>query len=104
MPMTQVTYTVTTDYAEQNTSRIHRVFEELRALHRTDIEYRVFVQDNGKTFMHLLLCANEEAGKIFESLESFIAFRTGLTKNVLEVPPSAINLTLIGSTSDIFSR
>ena len=97
-----IRYTVRAEFAEQNKANIRQVIEELQALHCTDITYSVFVQDDGKTFQHRLLCANEEAKQVFVSLTSFKAFQTALAASQLEVPPAIIHLTLVGSTSDLF--
>ncbi|HEY4383846.1 MAG TPA: hypothetical protein VGN34_05125 [Ktedonobacteraceae bacterium] len=101
--MTHATYTVNEAYAEQNKLRIGRVIEELRALRRTDIQYSVFTTDDGKTFIHMLLCTTEEAGKAFESLEAFADFQKGLGASHPEVPPSVKSVNLVGSTSDFLS-
>lgn len=100
MTITHVTYTVKAAYAEQNKKHIQRVMAELRALQRTDLQYNVFVQDDGKTFTHMLLCTTEEAGKVFGALESFTAFQAAFAESQPEVPPAFTNLTLVGSTSD----
>ncbi|HEX6482299.1 MAG TPA: hypothetical protein VF043_25940 [Ktedonobacteraceae bacterium] len=102
MIITQNRYVVKAAYAAQNQEHIRRVMEELRALHRTDITYSVFVEDDGKTFIHWRLCANEEARKVFDTLESFQAFQAALQASHPEVPPTtATRLTLVGSTSDL---
>ena len=75
--------------------------EELRALRRTDIGYSVFVEDDGKTFLHLLFCANEEAEQAFFRLESQQAFQAGLAASHFEVSPTMTTLHLIGATSDL---
>ena len=76
--------------------------EELRSLDRTDLKYSVFVEDDGKTFIHLRFCANEEASRVFERLPSFQAFTAALLASHPEVPPTrAVHLTLVGSTSDL---
>ena len=94
-------YTVKAEYAAQNKANIRRVVEELRALRRTDLKYSVFVQDDGKTFTHMLLYANEEAKKIFVSLEAFKAFLSALEASQPEVSPTVTNLTLVGSSYDL---
>ena len=75
--------------------------EELQALGRTDIGSSIFVEDDGKTFLHLLFCANEEAEKVFFRLESFQAWRAALAESHPEVTPSVTHLTRVGSTSDL---
>ena len=94
-------YTVQARYAAQNQEQISRVMDELRALRRTDIRYSVFVEDDGKTFIHLLFCANEEAEQVFFKLASQQAFQAGLAASQLEVPPTMTTLRLVGSTSDL---
>jgi hypothetical protein len=102
MIITTNRYVVQAAYAPQNQEHIRRVMEELRALHRTDLLYSVFVEDDGKTFIHLRFCANEEARKIFDQLPSFQAFAAALAASSPEVPPAAArHLTLVGSTSDL---
>ena len=101
MIIRQNRYTVREEYAAQNQEQISRVVEELRALHRTDIRYSVYVEDDVKTFLHLLFCANEEAERAFFLLESQQAFQAGLTASHLEVPPTMTTLRLVGATSDL---
>ena len=94
-------YTVQAAYAVQNQEHISRVVEELRALRRADIRYSVFVEDDGKTFIHLLFCANEEAEQVFFTLASQQAFQAALAASPLEVPPTMTTLRLAGSTSHV---
>jgi hypothetical protein len=94
-------YTVQAEYAAQNQKHISQVVEEFRALRRTDIRYSVFVEDDGKTFLHLLFCATEEAEQVFFTLASQQAFQAGLGASHLEVPPTMTTLHLVGATSDL---
>ena len=94
-------YTVKAEYSAQNQEQICRVMDELRALRRTDIQYSVFVEDDGKTFIHLLFCENEEAEEVFFRLASQQAFQAGLDASHLEVPPKMTTLRLVGATSDL---
>ncbi|EFH81016.1 hypothetical protein [Ktedonobacter racemifer] len=104
MTIAHAMYTVKAEYATQNKKHVSQVIEELQALHRDDIQYSVFVQEDGKTFTHLLICANEEAGRAFTGLKAFAAFQAALTESQPEVSPSVNNVTLVGSTSDLLSR
>ena len=99
--MDRAYYTVKAEYAAHNKENIRRVVDELRALRRTDIRYSVFVEDDGKTFSHLLLYADEEAKKVFLSLEAFKLFLAELEASHPEVPPKVTHLTPVGSTSDL---
>jgi hypothetical protein len=97
----QVRYTVHAEYAEQNKANISRVMAELRALGWADINYSVFVEDDGKTFIHRIISANEEAHQRFGALASFKAFQAGLQGNGFAVPPTTTDLTLVGSSRDL---
>jgi hypothetical protein len=102
MIITTNRYVVKAEYVAENQEHIRRVMEELRALYRTDLKYIVFVEDDGKTFIHLRFCANEEARKVFDTLEAFQAFQTALAGSHPEVPPTtATHLTLVGSSYDL---
>src|SRR5690242_4094986 len=94
-------YTVRPEYAAENAERIREVMAELRAMHRTDITYRVFLEDDGKTFIHWRMCATREAGMVFEHLASFQRFTQALFASHPEVPPGkAVHLTLVDATSE----
>jgi hypothetical protein len=54
MKVTRVQYTVRGEYAEQNKKNIAAVMQELRALNNGDVRYAVYLQGDGKTFMHLV--------------------------------------------------
>ena len=94
-------YAVQEAYTAQNQKHIIQVLDELRAMHRTDIQYSVFVEDDGKTFVHLLFCANEEAEQAFFMLASQQAFQAALASSHFEVPPTMTTLHLVGATSDL---
>jgi quinol monooxygenase YgiN len=95
-------YVVHPAYAEENKKHIRRVMEDLRSLQRTDLKYSVFVEDDGKTFIHLRFCANEEASKVFDQLPAFQEFAAALRASNPEVPPAnATQLTLVASVSDL---
>ena len=101
MIIRQNRYAVQADYAAHNQERISRVVEDLRASRRNDIHYSVYVEDDGKTFLHLLFCANEEAEQVFFNLPSQQAFQAGLAASRFEVPPTMATLHLVGSTLDL---
>jgi len=102
MIITTNRYVVKAAYAAQNQEHIRRVMEELRALHRTDLKFSVFVEADGKTFIHLRFCAIDEASKVFDRLPTFQAFQAALLASHPEVPPTtAIHLTLVDSSSEL---
>ena len=96
-----VRYTVKAEYADQNKERISHVIQEIRDLDRSDIQYSVFTEGDGKTFNHWSLFVTQEARNIFVSLESFKAYQAALHASHLEAMPIVTNLTLVDSTSNL---
>jgi hypothetical protein len=101
--ITHIRYTVKAEYAASNRERIRKVMEELRTLHRPDLKYSVFVEDDGKTFIHLPIYTSNEARNVIVTLEAFQAFQAALHESHPEVPPVATNLTLVDSSYDFSS-
>jgi homoserine kinase len=101
MKITRVQYTVRSEFAEQNRQNIAAVMNELRALGRSDVTYAVYVQGDGKTFMHLAHQNTAEAERFPTSLESFKRFQAQLKEN-LEIPPKVEALALVQSSGPIF--
>jgi hypothetical protein len=100
MKVTRVQYTVRSEFAEQNKQNIAAVMNELRALGRSDVTYAVYVQGDGKTFMHLAHQNTAEAERFPTSLESFKRFQTQLKEN-LEIAPKVETFGLVQSSTPI---
>jgi hypothetical protein len=75
---------------------------DLKEINSPDITYSVFLLDFGRSFVHLVLRIDDEAQKILSELPSFQEFQRQLRESGPEVPPKAENLTLVGSSRDIF--
>ena len=101
MKVTRVQYTVRSEFAEQNKQNIAAVMNELRALGRSDVTYAVYVQGDGKTFMHLAHQNTAEAERFPTALECFKHFQAQLKEN-LEIPPKVEALAVVQSSAPIF--
>ncbi len=100
MKVTKVEYTVREDFVETNKANIGKVMEELRASNNHDVKYMAFLKEDGKSFMHLVLSANDEAGKIISGLSAFQHFREELNSGV-EVKPVSENFHLVHSSEKL---
>ena len=69
MKVTRVQYTVRSDFADENKRNIAAVMRELRSLGNDDVRYAVYLQGDGKTFMHLAQQNTPEAERLPTSLE-----------------------------------
>jgi hypothetical protein len=98
----KVQYTVKEEYVETNKANIRRVMADLREINNPNIIYSVFLLDDGKSFVHLVMRVDDEAQKTVSELPSFQEFQRQLKESGPEAPPKAENLTLVGSSRDIF--
>ena len=102
MKSVKVQYTVKTEYVETNKNKIARVMADLRELANPGIKYSTFVLDDGKTFVHFGMYADQEALDVVNNLPSFQSFREQLKSSGPEAPPKGEDLTLVDSSYEIF--
>jgi hypothetical protein len=98
----KVQYTVKEEFVETNKANIRRVMADLREINNPNITYSAFLLDDGKSFVHLVMRVDDEAQKTVSELPSFQEFQRQLKESGPEAPPKAENLTLVGSSRDIF--
>ena len=101
MKVTRVAYTVRAEFVEENKRNIAAVMRQLRELGSNDVKYAVYLQQDGRTFMHFVHQCTAEAERYPTSLESFKAFQAQLKPN-LEVPPKVETFALVDSSAPIF--
>ena len=101
MKVTRVQYTVREGFADENRKNIAAVMAELRALGRSDVRYAVYLQADGRTFMHVVHQNTSEAEQFPTSLASFKHFQAQLKPN-LEIPPKVEQLALVDSATPVF--
>jgi quinol monooxygenase YgiN len=102
MKAVKVQYTVRAEYAETNKANIHQVMADLRELANPGIRYSSFVLEDGKTFVHFGVYTDQEALDVVNNLPSFQSFREQLKASGPEAPPKGDDLTLVGSSYEIF--
>jgi hypothetical protein len=100
MHIHKVTYTAEPPFVERNKENIGRVIEELHASGRTDIRYAVFLEEDGKTFVHLVVKQDAKTPGT-DSLGAFKKFRDELMASKLETRPASVEMTLVGSSYDM---
>jgi hypothetical protein len=89
-------------YVETNKANIRRIMTDLKAINHPGIKYSAFLLNDSKTFVHLVLRVDDEAQKTLSELPSFQEFQHQLRESGPEAPPHADNLSLVGSSWDIF--
>ena len=101
MKVTRVQYTVRAEFVEENKRNIDAVMRELRATGNGDVQYAVYLHNDGKTFMHFVHHNAAGAEALPTSLESFKRFQTQLKPN-LEISPKVEAFELVESSAPIF--
>lgn len=100
MKTVKVEYRVRRDYAETNKVNIKAVMEELRGLGDVGVKYRVFVKEDGRSFIHLATTRDEESEAVIPNLDTFKKFREQLSAGA-ESKPVQESITLIDSSFDL---
>src|SRR4051812_8067805 len=101
MKVTRVQYTAQPGFVEENRQNIDAVMRELRATGNNDVRYAVYLQSDGKTFMHLVHYNSAQAEALPVSLDSFKHFRARL-KDHLEIAPKSEAFELVHTSTPIF--
>jgi len=98
----KIQYTVNAGFVEQNQQNIANVMRDLQSLNHAGIRYSAYLLDDGKSFVHFVMFKDEEASKQIGTLESFKRFQSELKASTPEVPPQVANLSLVGSSFELF--
>ena len=102
MNAVKVEYTVKEEYVETNKANIARVMADLKDLGSPDIFYGAFLKEDGKTFVHFVMRASDEAQKVLSDLPSFQEFQRQLRESGPEAPPDAQDLTWVNASREPF--
>jgi hypothetical protein len=102
MKIVKVTYTTKPEYSEHNQSNIKRVMADLQAINNPGINYHCCLGADGKSFTHTAFLNSEENEKVLLQLPAFLHFQQELKASGLEAPPKSEQLTLVGSSTNIF--
>jgi hypothetical protein len=86
MHRVMVRYTVKPGRAAENERYIEQVFAELARTAPPAMQYAVFKQDDGVTFVHLYAHGSEEGRGPLPELPAFKAFRAGLDERCAVAP------------------
>jgi len=70
-----VTYTVKPDFVSENKSNIQKFLNDFKNLNQSKFEYKVFVKEDGVTFVHFSNYENEEVQNMVLNIPSFKEFQ-----------------------------
>jgi len=70
-----VTYTVKPEFVSENKSNIQKFLNDFKNLNQSKFEYKVFVKEDGVTFVHFSNYENEEVQNMVLNIPSFKEFQ-----------------------------
>jgi len=70
-----VTYTVKSEFVSENKSNIQKFLSDFKTLDQSKFEYKVFVKEDGVTFVHFSSYENEEVQNMVLNIPSFKEFQ-----------------------------
>lgn len=70
-----VTYTVKPEFVSENKNNIQKFLNDFKNLDQTKFEYKVFVKEDGVTFVHFSNYENEEVQNEVLNIPSFKEFQ-----------------------------
>ena len=91
-----VQYKVKADRVAENEEKVRAVYRELAERADPAIHYTTFKLDDGQTFVHLALWADDASDAGLGSIEAFKAFQENIADRC-EVPPCPAPLDLVGN-------
>jgi hypothetical protein len=102
MKIVKVTYTTKAEYSAQNQANIKTVMSDLQKINNPGINYNSCMGSDGKTFTHTAFFKTDEDHKVLNDLPSFKTFQEQLKASGPEVSPKSDQLSLVGSSKEIF--
>ncbi|HEY2721529.1 MAG TPA: hypothetical protein VGI82_07380 [Chitinophagaceae bacterium] len=103
MKIVKVTYAAKEEFSAQNQKNIQTVMSDLHKSQYSGINYNCCLGADGRTFIHTAFFKSEEDHKLLNELPAFIHFQQELKSRGLESPPKQEQLTLVGSSVDMFA-
>jgi quinol monooxygenase YgiN len=96
MKRVMVTYRVKADQAEENEKLIRQVFKQLLRQLPEGIQYSVYRQSDGVSFVHIAAFEDKAADHLFAELPAFKDFRAAI-KDRCEEQPVTVHIAELGA-------
>lgn len=96
-----VSYRVQAGFVEENKSNIADFLADFRKLDNNKFSYRVFLKDDGVTFIHISNYADENIQKEILNTPSFLAFQKKRDNSGLNDSHKVEVLQFIGSSKNL---
>ena len=99
MRITRHRYTVKPEYVAQNRKNLDEFIAALSAASVPGLSYRVFLEEDGQTFLHLVT-SQDDPSSVITGLASFKKFQSELSASGPVAKPDQVRLSLVATSGD----
>jgi hypothetical protein len=101
MRITRHRYRVKPEYVAQNRQNLDEFIAALTAASVPGLSYRVFLEEDGQTFLHLVI-SQDDPSALITGLPSFKKFQSELLASDPVVKPDQIGMSLVATSGDSY--
>ncbi len=101
MKITRHGYTVQPEFVAQNRQNLDAFIAALTAASVPGLSYRVFLEEDGQTFLHLVT-SQDDPSAVINGLASFKTFQSELLASDPVVKPDQIGMSLVATSGDSY--
>lgn len=101
MKITRHRYTVKPEFVEQNRQNLDEFIAALTAAPVTGLSYRVFLEGDGQTFLHLV-ASQDDPSAVITGLPSFKKFQSELVASEPVAKPDQVSMSLVATSGESF--
>lgn len=101
MKITSHRYTVKPEFVEQNRQNLHQFIAALGAASVPGLSYRIFLEEDGQTFLHLVT-SEDDPSAVITGLPSFKKFQSDLLASDPVVRPDQVDMSLVATSGDSY--
>jgi microcystin degradation protein MlrC len=100
MKITRHRYTVKPQFVARNRQNLDAFIAALTAASVPGLSYRVFLEEDGQTFLHLVASPDDPAA-VITGLPAFQTFQSELLASEPVARPDQVSLSLVATSGDI---
>ena len=101
MRITRHRYTVRPGYVAQNRQNLDEFITALTVASMPGLSYRVFLEEDGQTFLHLVT-AQDDPSAVITSLPSFKKFQSEVLASEPVIRPDQVSMSLVAASGDSY--
>ena len=101
MKITRHRYTVKPEFVEQNRQNLDEFIAALTAASVPGLSYRIFLEEDGKTFLHLVT-SQDDPSAVITGLPSFRTFQLELMASEPLQKPDQVGMSLVATSGDLY--